>query len=234
MERSDPALSIGELSRRCGLPISALRFYAHRGVLPARRVDPVTGYRWYTADQVVAGRLIAELRALGMPLSGMRSVLSGNRSEAGDAIDRHWRSIVRQLGVRRHALRSVSSLLDALEATMPTTAHVPTVQLRTALRQVLPAVPAPSTAATRVPHAVLFEFGTNELRLVATDGHRLAIRELTGGTRGEPARALIPVGQLDRLPAMLGEAEHLALTVDGASLRLDAPGLTQCSPFPLL
>jgi len=49
---SSALLTIGEMSRASALPISALRFYDKEGVLVPHSVDPHTGYRWYTDDQL--------------------------------------------------------------------------------------------------------------------------------------------------------------------------------------
>lgn len=68
--------SIGALARESGLSVSALRFYDAAGVLPPARVDAVTGYRWYTSDQVSQARLIASLRRVSMPLSEICEVLA--------------------------------------------------------------------------------------------------------------------------------------------------------------
>ena len=43
-------------------------------------VDPVTGYRWYTDDQVAPARLVAGLRRVGMPLAEIGAALR-HRSE---------------------------------------------------------------------------------------------------------------------------------------------------------
>jgi hypothetical protein len=40
----DSRLSIGEVARASGLPVSALRFYDGAGVLVPASVDPRTGY----------------------------------------------------------------------------------------------------------------------------------------------------------------------------------------------
>ncbi|MEV1147256.1 MerR family transcriptional regulator, partial [Micromonospora sp. NPDC049799] len=67
--------SIGELARASGLTVSALRFYDSAGVLVPALVDPVTGYRWYTDDQVRPARLVAGLRRVGMPVAGIAAAV---------------------------------------------------------------------------------------------------------------------------------------------------------------
>ena len=65
------------MSRASALPISALRFYDKEGVLVPHSVDPHTGYRWYTDDQLRDARVIAGMRRVGVPIRDMMAVLTG-------------------------------------------------------------------------------------------------------------------------------------------------------------
>jgi DNA-binding transcriptional MerR regulator len=62
-------LTIGEFARRAGLSIRALRLYDRIGLLRPAEVVPGTGYRRYASRELYAGRLIALLRRLDMPLT---------------------------------------------------------------------------------------------------------------------------------------------------------------------
>jgi DNA-binding transcriptional MerR regulator len=74
---TDPALlSIGKLARLSGLTTKALRHYDRVGLLSPARVDTVTGFRSYAADQVVLARRIARLRAVDLPLDAVRAYLT--------------------------------------------------------------------------------------------------------------------------------------------------------------
>jgi DNA-binding transcriptional MerR regulator len=68
-------MSIGRFARQTGLSIGALRHYAEIDLLRPARVDPETGYRYYTGDQLDLARLIAVLRDLDVPLGLVREVL---------------------------------------------------------------------------------------------------------------------------------------------------------------
>lgn len=76
---TDDLLSIGEMARAGGLPVSALRFYDAAGVLRPAHVDPATGYRWYGAAQLHAARVVASLRQAGLPVADMIAVLAARR-----------------------------------------------------------------------------------------------------------------------------------------------------------
>jgi DNA-binding transcriptional MerR regulator len=59
----------GEFGAAARLSPKALRLYAEQGLLPPASVDPATGYRYYSPDQLARARLIARLRQLGLPLA---------------------------------------------------------------------------------------------------------------------------------------------------------------------
>lgn len=83
--RSDDLLSIGRSARLTGLSIGALRQYDQMGVLGPAAINPETGYRSYARGQVEAARLIAQLRAMEMPLTEIRAVLQAS-DEARQAV----------------------------------------------------------------------------------------------------------------------------------------------------
>jgi DNA-binding transcriptional MerR regulator len=70
----DELFSIGELARRTGLTVKAIRFYSDRGlVLPTDRSP--AGYRRYDLAAVARLDLIRSLRELGFDLGTVRRVL---------------------------------------------------------------------------------------------------------------------------------------------------------------
>ncbi|HMQ32512.1 MAG TPA: MerR family transcriptional regulator [Chloroflexaceae bacterium] len=68
-------LKIGDFSRLCRVPVSALRYYADLGLLPPARVDPATGYRYYAVAQLPRLQRILALRDLGLSLEQIGAVL---------------------------------------------------------------------------------------------------------------------------------------------------------------
>jgi DNA-binding transcriptional MerR regulator len=73
---SETMLSIGQFSRQTGISIGALRHYDEVDLLRPAEVDRATGYRRYRRDQIDAGRAIARLRDLDVPLDGIRLLLA--------------------------------------------------------------------------------------------------------------------------------------------------------------
>lgn len=97
-------LTIGELARRSGLSLKALRLYDARGLLVPDDVDPDTGYRYYAEAQVPRARSIALLRRLDMPLAQIEAVLGGPADEVADAVRTWWADRQRDLVERGPAL----------------------------------------------------------------------------------------------------------------------------------
>lgn len=62
-------LLAGEFGAAARISPKALRLYAEQALLTPASVDPVTGYRLYSPDQLPRARLIARLRRLGLPLA---------------------------------------------------------------------------------------------------------------------------------------------------------------------
>ncbi|TXS68821.1 MerR family transcriptional regulator [Streptomyces sp. sk2.1] len=98
--------SIGELSRRTGLPVRTLRFYSDSGVVAPTTRSPA-GYRLYDHDALLRLELLRTLRELGVDLATIRRVLDREISVAevaaahADALDVQ----IQVLQLRRSVLR---------------------------------------------------------------------------------------------------------------------------------
>ncbi|MHB1875667.1 MAG: helix-turn-helix domain-containing protein [Streptosporangiaceae bacterium] len=109
MDERGPLLSIGEVSRRTGVPVKTIRFYSDRGlVLPAAR--SAAGYRLYDLDAFARLDLVRTLRGLGLDLASIQRVLDRQESLA-DLADVHARALearIRDLRLRRAVLLAVA------------------------------------------------------------------------------------------------------------------------------
>lgn len=226
--------TIGRMARESGLSVSALRFYDGAGVLTPASVDPGSGYRYYTPDQVVVARLVASLRRVGMPLAGIREVLA-HRHDPGAVdvlLDRHLRRLEQGLVDARRELSSVRSLIAQEDLVPTTTVTVHGADLAAALRAVRFAVG--SDPELPVLSGVLLDIEPNALTLVATDRFRLAVAAAPVVALDDPlVDAVVPVDLLDRVPT----AETVSITVTGGEVRLAAgdevlDGEVIAEPFP--
>ncbi|KAB1904969.1 MerR family transcriptional regulator [Micromonospora sp. AMSO1212t] len=195
--------SIGELARASGLTVSALRFYDRSGVLAPARVDPVTGYRWYTEEQVGPARLVAGLRRVGMPLAGIADALRHRHrpTEVHRLLDAHLRRLEDGLADARRELSRIRSLIDPEETIVTTRLVLSRTDLAAAVDAVRFAVGA--DPGLPVLSGVLVEVEPGGVRLVATDRHRLAVARVGGTVDGPPVSALLPVASVDELRALL-------------------------------
>lgn len=85
-------MSISAFARRSLLSPKALRLYDESGLLRPERVDPHTGYRYYSESQLEKARTISLLRRLDVPLATIARIV--NSSDLEDAVyllDEWWR-----------------------------------------------------------------------------------------------------------------------------------------------
>lgn len=167
-------MPIGAFAQRCGLTSSALRFYADSGLLPPAEVDPVSGYRYYRADQVARAAALRQLREIAMPLNGVEAVLGSGADEAFRLLDAHVAKVVgdaaaaqQKAAVIKSALGNVPGLpiaamkgpvlANAVEQVLTATAHEPGIPVLAGLR---------------------IEASHEAITLTATDRYRLSTRTL--------------------------------------------------------
>jgi DNA-binding transcriptional MerR regulator len=82
-EQAETQLRIGELARCAGVTSRAIRHYHSTGLLPEPARD-ASGYRRYGPGDLVRLVHICRLRALGMPIDQIASVLAGTPDAGAD------------------------------------------------------------------------------------------------------------------------------------------------------
>ncbi len=101
---------IGDVARRTGLTVSAIRFYADEGVVaPTSHTD--SGYRLYDVEAVARLELVRTLRDLGASVEDVHRLLAGETS-LHDLATTHLVIVERQsrqLRARRAVLRTIVS-----------------------------------------------------------------------------------------------------------------------------
>src|SRR5436309_12101117 len=78
--REHTHLKIGEFARVGQVSIATLRHYDQYGLLKPDALDPGTGYRYYSLDQLARLNRILVLKDLGFPLEQITRVLEENFS----------------------------------------------------------------------------------------------------------------------------------------------------------
>jgi DNA polymerase-3 subunit beta len=222
---------IGETARASGLSISALRFYDRAGVLVPAMVDPATGYRWYTDDQLRAARLVAGLRRVGMPLADITRALDRLSDPAAVRLllDAHLRRLEDGLADARRELSRVHALL-----TQPF-AHPeekPMTRITLTAADLVAALDAVRFAVGDDPElpmlsGVLIEVETDTVRLVATDRYRLAVAAASVvEIDGPPVTLVAPAHVIDEVRAQSAGAGTVVLTLTPDLVRFEGSGRT--------
>lgn len=93
-------VSIGQLARRCGVPVRTTRFWSDEGLVPPAERSP-SGYRRYDAVAVARLDLVRALRELEMGLEEVREVLARRRG-----VDEVASTHVQAIGARIRGLRA--------------------------------------------------------------------------------------------------------------------------------
>jgi DNA-binding transcriptional MerR regulator len=104
-------MTIGQLSRRAGLPVKTIRYYSDEGLLPPSERSGA-GYRLYSEGDLARLDLILTLREAGLSLTTIGAVLARDLSFAEalelrlQAIEAHIVSLHRVAAAIRAALRT--------------------------------------------------------------------------------------------------------------------------------
>ena len=220
---------IGQMARESGLTVSALRFYDSAGVLVPARVDPHSNYRWYADDQVVAARLLARLRRVGMPLADICRVLEhrADRAVVDAILQVHLTRLEDGLADARRELSAARALLDQ-ESPMTTETHLSATaaELRAALRAVRYAVSTDPELPMLT--GVLLDVDDDVVRVAASDRYRLAVSTVSGAeVTGPPTSVLLPVALVDELlTALDDDATATTVHVADGEITVDVDGRT--------
>jgi DNA-binding transcriptional MerR regulator len=79
-------VSVGRFATMTHLSVKTLRHYHQVGLLEPAEIDPYTGYRYYTLDQLPTAQLIRRLRDLRMPVADVRAVLVASSPHERDTL----------------------------------------------------------------------------------------------------------------------------------------------------
>jgi DNA-binding transcriptional MerR regulator len=115
-------LGIGDVARRTGLSVHALRFYEREGLMLSQQVARGTGgHRRYTAQDVNWLRICIKLRASGMPLAKIRRFAElvregpGNEQERLELLREQQRHVENQLAELEECLQIINRKVGVYE-----------------------------------------------------------------------------------------------------------------------
>ena len=120
MPGSLSSLTIGDFSRATHLSIKTLRYYHRVQLLEPAQVDPDTGYRRYTTDQIPVAQVIRRFRDLEMPIEQIHAVLRAPDMTARNRlIADHLSQLEQDLARTQQAVVSLRDLLADPSAAAP-------------------------------------------------------------------------------------------------------------------
>ncbi|VVE75311.1 MerR family transcriptional regulator [Pandoraea sputorum] len=112
MKDSVVSLNASEAARRLGVSNKALRLYEQHGLLSPKRSS--AGYRTYDSAEMARASEVVALRALGLSLAQVASVLKGNAQTLLTALEAHEHSLDAEIRERLRRLETVRSLRAGL------------------------------------------------------------------------------------------------------------------------
>ncbi|MEV5705343.1 MerR family transcriptional regulator [Actinoallomurus sp. NPDC052274] len=230
MDDTEALAGIGTFARRVGLTPSALRFYDDCGILRPAHVDGATGYRYYAPDQEPRAVLVRRLREAGLPLVDASVVLDGDPEEARAVLAAHARRT-------RDTAAATQAAIDGLLRDLSgdgerAAARVGGAELAGAVRQVTPSV-ARDAVREEFPvlGCVLVELTDQEVRLVATDRYRLAVRGLRpGDITGVPRDLLVDADTMKELASWAVRLPEVVIEIDDQGARVHGGGEQRSLP----
>jgi DNA-binding transcriptional MerR regulator len=114
------SLPIGDFSRATHLSVKTLRYYHRVGLLQPAGVDPFTGHRRYTTEQIPAAQVIRRFRELDMPVEEIAAILAARDVVSrNELIAAHLDRLEQSLSRTRRAVAVVRDLLGNADGREP-------------------------------------------------------------------------------------------------------------------
>ncbi len=105
-------LTIGDFARVTRLTRKTLRRYHEAGLLVPDRIDPATGYRYYSTEQIPTAQVVRHFRELDMPVAEIRSLLLAPVEDRAELIAGHLARLQDQLTQTQSAVVALQRLLS--------------------------------------------------------------------------------------------------------------------------
>lgn len=137
---------IGDFSKLSRVPVKTLRYYDEIGLLKPSYVDPVSGYRFYSAAQLPCLNRILALKDLGLSLAQIAALIAGSLppEQIRGMLRRKQAELEERLSLERARLARVEVRLRQIEQenSMPSyecvLKNIPTMRVAS-LRGIVPA-----------------------------------------------------------------------------------------------
>lgn len=109
-------LTIGEMSKACGVSVKTLHHYDRIGLLVPKKTDADSGYRYYDEAQIPTMLLIRRLKRYGFSLADIGVILA-DETQIRVQLDRQRFRLQRQVEHLSIILREMDSHIRRFERT---------------------------------------------------------------------------------------------------------------------
>jgi effector-binding domain-containing protein len=118
-------LAIGRFARLSGLTVRAVRHYGELGLLQPAYIDPETGYRFYSTDQLTDAAAIRRLRFLELALDEIREIVDADDpSFTRSRLVQHRAKMAELALTTEHILATLQRLIEGEEELVPDTIDI--------------------------------------------------------------------------------------------------------------
>ncbi len=105
-------LSIGELARIRDINVQSLRYYEKLGILIPAYINPESGYRYYSPDQIMVLDTIILCIELGIPLKGLKNYVDQDGQLEFERLLKDGRKLAKE------KIRKIESNIDSIDRTL--------------------------------------------------------------------------------------------------------------------
>ena len=108
---------IGEIAAFFNVSVKAIRIYEKKDIMRPAMIDPATGYRYFSADQVQTLDALLELKSLGFALAEIKKIIAGGltRDDLSAALLRKrlaWRN---SIAAAEHKIDVIDKMVERLD-----------------------------------------------------------------------------------------------------------------------
>ena len=126
-------LSIGEFSNICKVSTKTLRYYAEIGLILPSEVNPETGYRYYSIDQLETMLFISRLKSYNFSLEEISTILKSEEEQDAKlylALTRKAKEIEKQAWEFKKTLDQLSDDISNLKAGKSIMSYLETIDVQ--------------------------------------------------------------------------------------------------------
>jgi len=108
--RDNSLLRIGEIAAFFNVSVKAIRIYDKLGIIKPVKIDQMTGYRYYSVDQIHQLNALMELKNLGFTLAQIKALLAGNMEN-----EKFMEELVHKKTAWQDAIAGAQNKIDAID-----------------------------------------------------------------------------------------------------------------------